>query len=599
MLKIHKGLKKKKKDKKHKKGADDDLFDEAELERYRREHQRPPLEHSENDGQNTDDPSNEGNRTNSNVTSVRDDDEWKKFQALTAGVDTILQKTQEDLDRIKSTSFFQRKIVTSTTNASVPENEDNKTESEDAEQVTRRAVQKSAVKNRPRSVKDEEYKTEDGVEKVTAASKSGKNKSFSKKAYLFVSDKEKREKESAEFDNLEEQFTDTENVSDDDSDDADNGVDDDSIFNTSYVDAATSGDLKLAYIPDSPIKELDDNYDPFDTSIADKFIILNPKKRYLNLGCAVEVLSGQIEKPTATTTAAPKYTKRRIIKPVELLLSSFDESEGSGAAKVDSTVDKGTLSNQLIESPVKTLLDEDLAFTVAQPCYPLSTTLYPPVKNADSAAAVNSLELNCVNSSLPQQSSSAEVFSKQSSVDSVEDEFVQLAAASLTKNPTTTNSVLSKSAENHRNYEPPAAETLKTAVSGELERDPFDIPATDPFVVSAAAEAHQPQTELLSKIPRPAELLAAIEDDDFDPRATSSEKANRGDNFVIDNTEREVFENESSISPKFDSVLSPIPISFDENSTLEDDFDPFDTSYVNGLPGKVELKLIEKELIKS
>lgn len=93
MHKITKGLKKKKKTKKHKK--EDDLFDVAELEKYRREHQQDcecsQQEESEAQG-----------------AGCADNEEWQRFKALTAGVDSILKRTQGDLDRIKSTSYFQR-----------------------------------------------------------------------------------------------------------------------------------------------------------------------------------------------------------------------------------------------------------------------------------------------------------------------------------------------------------------------------------------------------------------------------------------------------------------------------------------------------------
>ncbi|CAH1992517.1 unnamed protein product [Acanthoscelides obtectus] len=90
MHKITKGLKKKKKNKKSKKG-EDDLFKPEELEKYRKEHEQQ-LQQAAESGESQ--PQNE---------------EWKKFLALTSGVDDILKKTQGDLDRIRSTSFFQRK----------------------------------------------------------------------------------------------------------------------------------------------------------------------------------------------------------------------------------------------------------------------------------------------------------------------------------------------------------------------------------------------------------------------------------------------------------------------------------------------------------
>lgn len=83
MHKITKGLKKKKKGKKSK-HKEEELFKPEELEAYRREHQ------------------------DESSTAIGQNEEWKKFLALTSGVDDVLKKTQGDLDRIKSTSFFQR-----------------------------------------------------------------------------------------------------------------------------------------------------------------------------------------------------------------------------------------------------------------------------------------------------------------------------------------------------------------------------------------------------------------------------------------------------------------------------------------------------------
>lgn len=76
MHKITKGLKKKKKGKKSK-HKEEELFKPEELEAYRREHQQI---------------SDSGETAES--TTLAENEEWKKFNALTAGIDTILKKTQ-------------------------------------------------------------------------------------------------------------------------------------------------------------------------------------------------------------------------------------------------------------------------------------------------------------------------------------------------------------------------------------------------------------------------------------------------------------------------------------------------------------------------
>lgn len=96
MLKIGKGLKKKKKSKKNK-HKEDELFTEAELEQYRREHAQKEQEDSGTSAENPE------------AKSTAASEEFEKFKFLTAGVDDILKKTQSDLDRIKKESFFQRK----------------------------------------------------------------------------------------------------------------------------------------------------------------------------------------------------------------------------------------------------------------------------------------------------------------------------------------------------------------------------------------------------------------------------------------------------------------------------------------------------------
>lgn len=77
MHKITKGLKKKKKGKKSK-HKEEELFKPEELEAYRKEHQQAAFEAEVS---NTDAPAGSN-------------DEWKKFNALTAGIDTVLKKTQ-------------------------------------------------------------------------------------------------------------------------------------------------------------------------------------------------------------------------------------------------------------------------------------------------------------------------------------------------------------------------------------------------------------------------------------------------------------------------------------------------------------------------
>lgn len=104
MLKL--GLKKKKKGKKKK---DQELFTEEELEQYKREHQHhPPAETSASVSEAAAAVDSEEQPQSDVLVGHEKDEEWSKFALLTTGVDSILKKTQGDLNRIKSTSFFKR-----------------------------------------------------------------------------------------------------------------------------------------------------------------------------------------------------------------------------------------------------------------------------------------------------------------------------------------------------------------------------------------------------------------------------------------------------------------------------------------------------------
>jgi len=103
MLKIKKGIKKKIKGKKDKGKDEDDLFDPEQLEKLKRE-----LAEKRKAAGETGDDSSEAAASSSTAPPHEQDEEWLKFQALTAGVDNVLKKTSEELGKIKETSFYQR-----------------------------------------------------------------------------------------------------------------------------------------------------------------------------------------------------------------------------------------------------------------------------------------------------------------------------------------------------------------------------------------------------------------------------------------------------------------------------------------------------------
>ncbi|XP_049280896.1 protein stoned-A [Anopheles funestus] len=256
MLKLPKGLKKKKKGKKSKK--DQELFTEEELEQYRREHQNQSALNSAAPSDSEDQPG--GSEKSEN------DEEWSKFAALTSGIDSVLKKTQGDLDRIKSTSFFQ-KVPTKVEQEAREREERERREQEERERAAEVA-----------KAQEEQRAAEELINAVVELSESEPNSE-------------------AEED----------------------------IFDTGYIDAIASGELPIAYVPESPVLESFEGEDPFDTSYAEK-VIKGPEvskrgKKIVNIGSAVEVLTGRVESVGTGSTKGNR--QRRGIQ--NLLLASFDE----------------------------------------------------------------------------------------------------------------------------------------------------------------------------------------------------------------------------------------------------------------------------------
>uniref|UniRef100_A0A336L9Q2 CSON006622 protein n=1 Tax=Culicoides sonorensis TaxID=179676 RepID=A0A336L9Q2_CULSO len=149
MLKLPKGLKKKKKGKKKK---DQELFTEEELEQYKQEQARKAAEAAEA----TAAVEKEATEGSSEPTDV---EEWKKFAALTTGVDSILKKTQDDLDRIKTTSFFQRVA---------PKVEEPKDAEPEEDEETKKERMMEALKNAVVELSESEYESDDDIDVFNA-----------------------------------------------------------------------------------------------------------------------------------------------------------------------------------------------------------------------------------------------------------------------------------------------------------------------------------------------------------------------------------------------------------------------------------------------
>ncbi|KAJ0175905.1 hypothetical protein K1T71_008079 [Dendrolimus kikuchii] len=509
MLKLPKGLKKKKKGKKSKRKGEEELFTEEELEKYRREQQHSAL-HSE-----------------SGEASAKENEEWSKFKDLTTGIDSVLKKTQGDLDRIKSTSFFQR----------IP----------------------TGVKQPEPEVKEAFHRP---VVEVTAAD-------FPQLVQAAAAEADEADRSEC-------------GPTDDESEDEEQ----DDIFDTSYVEAVERGEVKLAYVPDSPEEFKDD--DIFDTSHVDVLIKgqdakSSKGKKGLDIGIAVEVLTGRIDNVTVTS----KRPKRII--PGDLLLDNVEK-------------ELSTTPSTFTVEPEKSILDIDSDVPINTPI-DLSASLH---------------------TSLIQQNKHGINTEAQEIKDEEDfDEFTKLAAESLESHTEVIKfdskeiQVVPVIQEAWSAFEADKNDSVfaECIVEDQLDivepylgqDDPFDTSFADAIVVPVA------QSQSVIK-----EAVVLEEDDDFDPRAEEVQlrlNNRRKSSVRIHITDpsglRESITSDDIIDKELSQVSrdllggSTTDLSILGDSPLDPidlnnpDIDPFDTTIVDKIvaPGKVELKLLEQELI--
>lgn len=211
------------------------------------------------------------------------------------GVDTILQKTQEDLGRIKKTSYFQRKKADTPT----PSEESKSIVSPTGQHINSGDVQPGKA---PKWIGFEEgSRQEEGEE--DQSTESGARA-------------EEAQPEAPQ-----------ENIPEEAEEEEDQVEEDDDIFNTEYVDVVTSGELKLAYVPEDDPTE-DQGEDPFDTSVVEKIVgplpVIKKKRELVSIGAAAQVLSA------ANAAGAPISVVRRreVQPPTEIqLLGCLDDEE--------------------------------------------------------------------------------------------------------------------------------------------------------------------------------------------------------------------------------------------------------------------------------
>jgi len=521
MHKLAKGLKKKKKPKKGKKGAEEEEFDPEELERYRRERaeaQQKAEEAGESAGS----------------------DEWKKFQALTAGVDSILKKTQDDLDRIKSTSFFQRKAPLE---EKKPEEATKQEDSKSSKRWVGFDKEGNPIEAAPPEIDSHQKKEEKLVN--------------------------------------EDGFVDVE-----DEDEQEDSADED-IFDTTYVDVLQNIDVQLAYIPDSPTEE-EIGDDPFDTTNADKVLRTVDKKgnKLVSLGNAVEVLSGRID--YVSTCKITKGRRPRIQQ--DLLLDDFDEAEQplTEAVVAESTEVK------------KTLLDDDSDL----PDIPIDLTKLPPVLPRPVSPVTPTATQEGIASTTIEKTSNGPLDISEFEVlkeKTVLEEIPDLDDAEFDLNAAPNESTcLEESDDPFAAKEPETTDFQTEIIEASFEAATF-VDEADPFDTTIADNILPGKTELkfiekeLEDLPV-SEVSISLTDPaglnrDYETGLLKLENEQKNDHDSLLSSKKDLLGGSTTdLSQLADEPIAPV-----EEITY---IDPFDTSAVKELPpGKTELKVLEKELL--
>ncbi|XP_011204800.2 protein stoned-A [Bactrocera dorsalis] len=568
MLKLPKGLKKKKKKSK----KDQELFTEEELEQYKRElkakqeaaaaksdagesdaasdveglaptaastSSTAPA-HTETTEANADTSANGGAAPAVAAKSAEQDEEWAKFKALTSGVDSILHKTQDELDRIKKESFYQR-LPSAAEKKRLEEEEAARREAERLEEERRKAAELEAQRDKLAE------------------------------AVVELSESEGEQDEEV-----------------------------DDIFATDYIEAITSGEVQLAVVPESPVLEFDDGPDPFDTAYAEKVIVGADKakgnKKLVSLGAAVEVLSGRVDREHALALAKPKRKLRKGIQNL-LLSESID------------------------------LADQEVEIVAAEPQKNLLDELVDDVPASDAPIDLSvSLHLHLIQHKKPEEEEEEEAENDTGLPDLSEfdalkddddDEFAELAAESLTKKeevkvitqiPLPQAEVLSQVVDADWAEFEQVPEEEATSEAKPARPPPPARPASGPHLVAGAIYISDDEEDYAADDPFNTAYAEQVikkttvleEDDDFDPRAEEKSappvKPPPPAANLLSQPTRDLLGGSATDLSK----VGPAPIA-PTKEVEEDpaDFDPFDTSAVSAIvqPKATELKFLERELL--
>lgn len=634
MHKIKKGIKKKIKGKKDK--GDSELFTPEEYERYKKQkeeeerlkqeevqHQTLPQEvAAEEDHVEEEVTENHEEAVAEEQPSEKTDEnsdtkeDWRSFFSAT---DTVLKKTSVKLEHIKESSYFQVKKT-----EEVLEERPSKTSSPVPPPVppppTKRWV--DLDKGGIDDTSEEEEEQQQNKEEDKSDDKDFKASNFGPAKGIVL-----------------KPIEDIPIISEEDYAD---------VFDTTYVDAVEGGEIQLYQIPDSPTLENLNEPDPFDTSDVEKVLNIEKepikeepvvkaeepkkkkKKNLVNLGCAVDVLTGKV----------PESSKKKS-KEVNLLADFEDQEENlekeklEGEKEEESTESKKEVNEEANESEGKCTLDE-LLFgdnEVDLPEVEVSAQLSVESEKEkekdkkfidedlaellDPLAAVNSLASDKKESHLQDLVSEFDVINEvktytASSVapvlptvlttkttgidDNIKDEFdaefAVLAAESIAKekekaideiglldedDPFDTTSVSKVLGEEEENFKETGTETKDGEKPlEEKEEDPFNVDFAEKYI-----KENKPHKPPRPTAPKSTPFSAFEEEDPFDTSVAAS---------VLPADPFETVEDSISLP---ETLKPQLDIEVQNNT---DSFDPFDTSVADSF-GKTELKVLEGELL--
>ena len=244
--------------------------------------------------------------------------DWAKFQALTSGVDDIVKKKKEELDSLKVSSYYQRKLT-----------------QDEIEEDARLARPKNLVGKRKKQWVDldqEGFEEKEGVigENVSDGDLSEEEEEEKDEAddeeFQFV---EKEREPTPDEEKPTEEYEEAEKAEKEEEDEEED------IFNTEFVaETLAVLDLKLNEIPDSPIEE---GPDVFDTKFASEIVEKAEKERAraekaesdkIKFGCisaAADVLTGKASKVDKTAVELTVRKRSRRANRINLIGDDVNE----------------------------------------------------------------------------------------------------------------------------------------------------------------------------------------------------------------------------------------------------------------------------------